>query len=154
MVKTILVVDDARFMREMLKDIISQKYEVVGEAEDGEEAVEKVKKLNPDLVTLDVIMPGKNGFEALAEIKSLDDPPYVIMSTSIDQNEKIRIAKKIGADGYITKPFKEKRVLENLEKLETEEKVRKKEEEEEPSEEFEDPLKALDELEEEIEKEL
>ncbi len=150
MIKKILVVDDAKFMRKVLTDILSDRYEVVGEAENGEEGVKKVKELDPDLVTLDVVMPKMNGFEALAQIKSMDFPPLVVMSTSVDQNEKIQIAKKIGADGYITKPFKEGKVLDTIEKLEKEKEVGE-EKREEPEE---DPLETLNKLEEEIEEEL
>lgn len=150
MIEKILVVDDAKFMRKVLTDILSDHYEVVGEAENGKIAVEKVKELDPDLVTLDVVMPEMNGFEALAQIKSMDSPPLVVMSTSVDQNEKIQIAKKIGADGYITKPFKEGKVLDTIEKLKKEKEVGE-EKIEEPEE---DPLEALEKLEEEIEEEL
>ena len=71
--KTILIVDDAAFMRMMIKDILTKNgYEVVGEAQDGVEAVEKYKELDPDLVTMDITMPEMDGVTALKEIKKID----------------------------------------------------------------------------------
>ncbi|HVI20475.1 MAG TPA: response regulator, partial [Bacillus sp. (in: firmicutes)] len=70
MAHRILVVDDAAFMRMMIKDILTKNgYDVVGEASDGQQAVEKYKELHPDLVTMDITMPEMDGITALKEIK-------------------------------------------------------------------------------------
>ncbi|MEM1506411.1 response regulator, partial [Domibacillus sp. 8LH] len=67
----ILIVDDAAFMRMMIKDILTKNgFDVVGEAQDGVQAVEKYNELEPDLVTMDITMPEKDGITALKEIKA------------------------------------------------------------------------------------
>ena len=73
MAHRILVVDDAAFMRMMIKDILTKNgYDVVGEAADGQQAVEKYKELHPDLVTMDITMPEMDGITALKEIKKIN----------------------------------------------------------------------------------
>ena len=111
---SVLVVDDSAFMRNLLKQLLEGEHEVVGEAENGVEAVEKYRELNPDVVTMDVVMPIRNGIEATSEIKSLDAESAVIMCTSVGQEEKMREAVEAGADGYITKPFQKPNVLEAI----------------------------------------
>ncbi len=117
MAEKVLIVDDTKFMRKMLRKILSMKYNIVGEAENGKQAVEMVKELDPDLVTLDVVMPEMDGFEALSEIKQFSENQKVIMCTSVDQHEKVTEAIKRGADGYIVKPFKKDSVLEEISKV-------------------------------------
>jgi len=117
MANRILIVDDTKFMRKMLRKILSVKYNVIGEAENGREAFNMVQEHDPDLVTLDVVMPKMDGFEALSKIKDNDASQKVIMCTSVDQHEKVIEAMKRGADGYIVKPFKKESVLEEIEKV-------------------------------------
>lgn len=70
MANRILIVDDAAFMRMMIRDILSKNgFEVVGEAQDGSQAIEKFKELRPDLITMDITMPEMDGIAALKEIK-------------------------------------------------------------------------------------
>ncbi|ELZ26246.1 response regulator containing chey-like receiver domain and arac-type DNA-binding domain [Halogeometricum pallidum JCM 14848] len=114
MASTVLVVDDSAFMRNLLKQLLDGEHEVVGEAENGVEAVEKYRELSPDVVTMDVVMPIRNGIEATTEIKSLDTNASVIMCTSVGQEEKMREAVEAGADGYITKPFQKPNVLQAI----------------------------------------
>ncbi|WP_049987007.1 chemotaxis protein CheY [Halobellus rufus] len=114
MARTVLVVDDSAFMRNLLKQLLEEDHEVVGEAENGVEAVELYRELDPDVVTMDVVMPIRNGIEATAEIKSLDPASSVIMCTSVGQEEKMREAVEAGADGYITKPFQKPNVLQAI----------------------------------------
>jgi two-component system chemotaxis response regulator CheY len=101
-------------MRNLLKQLLEDDHEVVGEAENGVEAVELYNELDPDVVTMDVVMPIRNGIEATAEIKSGDPNASVIMCTSVGQEEKMREAVEAGADGYITKPFQKPNVLEAI----------------------------------------
>lgn len=117
MAESVLIIDDTKFMRKMLRKILSMKYNVAGEAENGVEGFSKVKELKPDLVTLDVVMPKMDGFEALDKIKEYDESQNVIMCTSVDQHEKVIEAIKRGADGYIVKPFKKDSVLEEIDKV-------------------------------------
>ncbi len=114
MARSVLVVDDSAFMRNLLKQLLEEDHEVVGEAENGVEAVELYHELDPDVVTMDVVMPIRNGIEATAEIKGDDPNASVIMCTSVGQEEKMREAVEAGADGYITKPFQKPNVLEAI----------------------------------------
>ncbi len=112
MAKKIIVVDDAPIIRLMLKDILQYSgYEVACECGSGKEAVEKFKEIKPDLVTMDIIMPQKDGIEALEEILKLDPNAKVVMVTAIDQRESLMRAIKAGAADYIVKPFENDRVL-------------------------------------------
>ncbi|MDD3976695.1 response regulator [Methanomicrobium antiquum] len=111
----ILVVDDTMFMRTLLKNILfSGSHDIVGEAEDGEDAVEKYKALKPDLVTMDVVMPKMNGIEALKAIMALDPNAKVVMCTAVGQEQMVKLAIKTGAKGYIVKPFQAPKVLEEV----------------------------------------
>lgn len=113
----ILVVDDAPIIRLMLKDIlVANGYEVVGEGGDGNEGVQKYKDLKPDLVTMDITMPEKDGIQALEEILAIDEDARVIMITAIDQRESLMDAIRSGATDYIIKPFETDRVLSAIKK--------------------------------------
>ncbi|WP_017187654.1 response regulator [Alkalibacillus haloalkaliphilus] len=111
----ILIVDDAAFMRMMIKDILEKNdYVIVGEAENGQEAVEQYKELKPDLVTLDITMPEKNGIEALKEIMSEDSNAKVVMCSAMGQQAMVIDAIQAGAKDFIVKPFQADRVLEAI----------------------------------------
>jgi len=111
----ILIVDDTLFMRTLLKNILfSGGHTIVGEAGDGDEAIEKYKELKPDLVTMDVVMPKMNGIEALKAIKGIDPGARVVMCTAVGQEQMVKLAIKSGARGYIVKPFQAPKVLEEI----------------------------------------
>jgi two-component system chemotaxis response regulator CheY len=113
----VLVVDDAAFMRMMLTDILTKGgYEVIGEAENGLDAIEKYNQLHPDLVTMDITMPEKDGLEALKEIKKVDTDAKVIMCSAMGQQDMVLDAIKSGAKDFIVKPFQGDRVLEAINK--------------------------------------
>jgi two-component system chemotaxis response regulator CheY len=117
MAKKVLVTDDAPIIRLMIKDIIQYHgYEVVGEANNGAEAVELYKTLKPDLVTMDIIMPEKDGIQALEEILKYDPEAKVVMVTAIDQRESLMKAIRLGATDYIVKPFENERVISAVKK--------------------------------------
>ena len=118
MSKRILIVDDAALMRMMIKDILVKNgFEVVGEAQDGVEAVEKYAELKPDLVTLDITMPEKDGLTALKEILSSDSDAKVIMCSAMGQQSMVIDAIQAGAKDFIVKPFQADRVLEAINKV-------------------------------------
>ena len=117
MSKRILIVDDAAFMRMMIKDILTKNgYEVVGEAADGVQAVEKYNEIRPDLVTMDITMPEKDGIAALKEIKSFDPNAVVIMCSAMGQQAMVIDAIQAGAKDFIVKPFQADRVIEAIQK--------------------------------------
>jgi two-component system, chemotaxis family, chemotaxis protein CheY len=114
----ILVVDDAAFMRRMVSDVLtSGGHEVVGEAADGNEAVERYKELRPDVMTLDITMPEKDGLTALRELIAIDPSATVVMCSALGQESKVLEAVKAGAKDFIAKPFEAQRVLTAIEKV-------------------------------------
>jgi two-component system chemotaxis response regulator CheY len=103
----VLVVDDAIFMRNMIKDIFAgDEFEVVGEAANGVEAVEKYKELKPDLTTMDIVMPFKSGIEATKEILDVDKDACIIMCSALGQESLVMEAIEAGAADFVVKPFK------------------------------------------------
>ena len=114
----VLIVDDAAFMRMMLKDIITDiGHEVIGEACNGFEAVELYKSLQPDIVTLDITMPEKDGITALSEIMTINPKARCIMCSAMGQQSMVVKAIKSGAKDFIIKPFMPARIKEALDKL-------------------------------------
>lgn len=109
----ILIADDALFMRITLKNILTQAgYEVVGEAFNGQEAIELYQALKPDLTILDITMPEVGGIEALREIRKINPEANVFMCTSMGQRNMVIEAIQAGAKDFIVKPFQPERVLE------------------------------------------
>ncbi len=118
MAKTVLITDDAAFMRMMLKDILTKGgYEVIGEAGNGNEALEKYKELKPDIVTMDITMPDCDGIQGLKNIKAVDVGANVIMCSAMGQQAMVLEAIQSGAKDFIVKPFQPDRVLEALKKV-------------------------------------
>ena len=108
----VLVVDDAAFMRKLVTDALTKGgHEVIGEAADGNEAVQRYRELRPEVTTLDITMPEKDGLAALQEIIGLDPAARVIMCSALGQESKVLESIKIGAKDFIVKPFKAERVL-------------------------------------------
>jgi two-component system, chemotaxis family, chemotaxis protein CheY len=117
MANRILIVDDAAFMRMMIRDILSKNgYEVVGEANDGVQAIEKFKELRPDLITMDITMPEMDGINALKEIKKIEPSAKVIMCSAMGQQAMVIDAIQAGAKDFIVKPFQADRVIEAIKK--------------------------------------
>jgi two-component system chemotaxis response regulator CheY len=118
MPKRVLIVDDAIFMRNMIKDIFaSGGFEVVGEAANGLEAIDKYKDLRPDLTTMDIVMPFKSGIEATREIVKLDGNALIIMCSALGQESLVMEAIEAGASDFIVKPFKAEDVLAVVKKV-------------------------------------
>jgi DNA-binding NarL/FixJ family response regulator len=101
----LLIADDHRLFAEALEAILAteERIEVVGRAADGEEAVALARRLQPDVVALDISMPVMDGFEAAEELEQFDDPPAVLMLTGSSAPADIDRARRVGAKGYITK---------------------------------------------------
>ena len=118
MAKNILICDDAAFMRMMIKDILTKNgYNVAGEAENGQKAVEKYNETKPDLVLMDITMPEMDGIQALKAIKAADANATVIMCSAMGQQALVIESIQAGAKDFIVKPFQADRVLEAVKKV-------------------------------------
>ena len=108
----VLIADDAAFMRMMIKNILSQNgHEVVGEAENGAQAVSKYAELKPAVTTMDITMPEKDGIAALKEILAADPAAKVVMCSALGQEAKVIESIRSGAKDFVVKPFQQDRVL-------------------------------------------
>ena len=109
----VLVVDDAAFMRKMVSDALTKGgHEVVGEAGNGIEAIAQYQALKPEVTTLDITMPEKDGLAALKEIISIDPGARVVMCSALGQESKVLESIKAGAKDFVVKPFQPDRVIE------------------------------------------
>ncbi len=117
MTHTVLVVDDTKFMRKMLTDMLKQfGYKVVGEADNGRQAVQKFNELRPEIVMMDITMPEMDGIEAMREIRRIEPSAVVLICSAMSQQDLISDALKAGANGYVMKPFKPDKVHEVIRK--------------------------------------
>lgn len=115
-----MIVDDNDMMRSILRAMLrGEEYEVVGEARNGNVAVEMSERLKPQIVCMDVMMPEKNGIDALCEIKAARPETAVVMITSNADPDTVQESIQNGASGFIVKPFNAARVLDTLEKVAT-----------------------------------
>ena len=118
MSKKVLITDDALFMRVTLRNILTKGgYEVVAEAVNGVDSVEKYLEHKPDLVTMDITMPEMDGISALREIRKHDPKAVVMMCTSMGQKTMVMEAIAAGAKDFIVKPFQPDKVIEAVQKL-------------------------------------
>jgi len=117
--KRILIVDDAQFTRNMLKKIINKTdfSEVVGEASNGNEAIIAYKKLKPDLVTMDLVMPEKGGIETIDEILKYDKAAAIVVVSALGQEALVLEAAKKGAKDFIQKPYKSEQIIEVMDRV-------------------------------------
>lgn len=116
--KKVLVVDDMLFMRMALKSILEKNgFSIIGNAENGVEAVKKYMECTPDIVTMDITMPEMSGLDALKKIKQYDPKARVVMVSAMGQEQCVKEAIINGAKYFIVKPFKEAQVIETLNKV-------------------------------------
>ncbi|MFZ3102642.1 MAG: response regulator [Desulfitobacteriaceae bacterium] len=109
---SVLIVDDSGFLRVMLKQMLTENgYEVIGEAVNGRDAIDKYQKLTPKLVTMDITMPEMSGIEAVVEIMKIDKHAKIIMVTAIGQLAAVLASIKAGAKDFILKPYEEEKVI-------------------------------------------
>lgn len=114
----ILIVDDSRTSRKILRTLLEEAgHEIVAEAENGQDGVDKYKELKPDVTTLDITMPVMDGLEALKLIKEFDKSAKVIMVTAAGQQNKMVEAIKVGASEFVTKPFEKENILRLIDKM-------------------------------------
>lgn len=113
-----LIVDDAALIRIRLREILVKAgCDIVGEAANGDEAVESYKELRPDLVTLDISMPEMNGIEALKQIMAIDNTVKIIIISAVGQKVLIAEALRNGAKAFIIKPFDPQKVIEKVKRV-------------------------------------
>ena len=114
----VMVVDDASFMRMVLKDmLIKNGHDVIAEATNGKEALDRYKECKPDLVTMDITMPDVDGIEGVKLIKGFDPNAKIIMCSAMGQESMVKDAVIAGARDFIVKPFKEDRIVAAITKL-------------------------------------
>lgn len=114
----ILIVDDAKFMRMTLSNILKKAgFEIVGEGENGKDAIRLYRELQPDLVTLDITMPEMSGLEAVKEIKREFPDAKVMMCSAMGQQKMVVEAIEAGAKDFIVKPFDEARVVDAIRRI-------------------------------------
>ncbi len=108
----IILVDDLSFMRDAIRSIVEKEnITVVGEAENGSEAVQLYSELSPDIVLMDITMPVMDGLESLKHIRAYDSGAKVIMCSALGQQKYIIKAIQLGARDFILKPFKPARII-------------------------------------------
>ncbi len=118
MARTLLVTDDALIIREMIKDAASSAgWRVVGEASNGQEAVDRYRDLRPDAATIDLVMPEFDGLHGLRGIIALDPDAKVVVVSALDQKDVLKAAFKLGASDFVVKPFDKRVLLDTLEQL-------------------------------------
>mgnify|MGYP000321245577 CR=1 FL=1 len=121
MKKKVLIVDDALFMRRYIRNILEKSdFEVCGEASNAPEAVKKYKELNPDLVTMDIIMPRLeelDGVSAIREILSFDNNAKIIIISAVGEEALVKEALSYGAKAFLVKPLKPDRLIETLNQI-------------------------------------
>ena len=118
MTKTLLVTDDALIIREMIKDAATDAgWEIAGEAVNGQEAIDQYQVLQPDAVTLDLVMPDFDGLHALRGIMLADPQARVCVVSALDQKKVLKEAFKIGASDFIVKPFDKTNLIDTLDHM-------------------------------------
>lgn len=116
--RQVLITDDTAFMRMTLRNILEKNgYQVVGEAEDGQDALDKYCDLRPDLVTMDITMPRMDGITAIKKIMEVDPQARIIVCSAMGQKALVIEALNAGARDFIVKPFQADRIINALQKI-------------------------------------
>ncbi len=124
MTKTLLVTDDAAIVREKIKEVARHAgWDIVGEASNGKEAVERYAELRPMAMTLDLVMPEYDGIYALREILAMDPNAKVIVISALGQKNVLKDAFKLGAADFVVKPFDKRTLTNTLEQFATSEEL-------------------------------
>jgi two-component system chemotaxis response regulator CheY len=114
----VLIADDLKFIKLVLRELLEKAgFRVVGEASNGQEAVELYKDKRPDVVLMDITMPKMDGLSALKQILKIDPQAKIIMCSALGQQSLIVQALQLGAKDFIVKPFREDRVIAAIKKI-------------------------------------
>jgi two-component system chemotaxis response regulator CheY len=112
---TLLVTDDSLIIRQIIKDMATNAgWTVIGEASNGQEAIERYRQLRPDAVTLDLVMPEHDGLYALRGIMQFDPQAKVLLVSAVEQRGVLKDAFKAGAADFVAKPFDKENLLATL----------------------------------------
>ena len=115
MTKRVIIADDSMLMRRMIRDSLEYcGWEVVGEAANGQEAIERYRQSRPDAVTMDIVMPGTDGLYALEQILKLDPAAKVVVVSALNQTKLISDAIRKGAQDFLVKPFLPEQIQETM----------------------------------------
>ncbi|MEO9475367.1 MAG: response regulator [Cyclobacteriaceae bacterium] len=118
MSNTVLIVDDSIYMRSLIRTALEEAgYEVIGEAKDGESAIDLAMETEPDLITLDNILPDMMGFEILKVLRDQGLESKIVMISAVGQQTVINKGKELGASDYIVKPFTSEALVEVVNKV-------------------------------------
>lgn len=116
--KKILIVDDSDQTRNALREILEKNdFDVIGEANNGSDALKLAGKIFPDIILLDIIMPRLGGIETLRMLRSMNKDWKVVMVSALDSMDRVKECMKAGANYYILKPFEETKVIEIINKV-------------------------------------
>jgi two-component system chemotaxis response regulator CheY len=110
--RELLIADDSAFTRRLLRDVLEEEYEIVGEVANGVEAVDAFESRRPDVVVIDADLPIRDGVEATAEICEQAPETSVIVCARAFDEQRLRAAEEAGADGCVRKPFRRAGLLE------------------------------------------
>lgn len=111
----VFIVDDSGYMRQVIRKHLENKgYEIVGEAQDGLEAIQKYQELKPDITTMDISMKKVGGIEATKKIKAMDADAKIIIVSALGESRFIKEAIQAGAHDFIIKPFAEERLISSI----------------------------------------
>lgn len=114
---TVLICDDVPYMRTLLNDIFTRAgYEVIGTAETGAQAVAMYKELQPDVVTMDIVMRDMGGIDAVRQICNYDNRARILMCSAMAQSALVMEAMRAGAREFVVKPFQPSRLLEAVQR--------------------------------------
>jgi two-component system, chemotaxis family, chemotaxis protein CheY len=118
MPKNVLIVDDSPYMRTVIKDALENGgFNIIGQAANGEEAIDLALELNPDIITLDNILPDMIGLDVLKVYKAEGLKSKVIIISAVGQESIIQSGLELGALAYIVKPFTKEQLLKEIQKL-------------------------------------
>jgi DNA-binding response OmpR family regulator len=114
--KTILVIDDDEKLGKLLKDYLAQFDMQVTATADPDKGLSALRKLKPDLVILDVMLPGKDGFEVCKEIRRLSNTPIIMLTARGDLTDRV-VGLEVGADDYLSKPFEARELVARIQSV-------------------------------------
>ncbi len=116
--KKVLIVDDSLYMRTLIKDaLVANGYNVVGQAANGESAIDMALDLQPDLITLDNILPDMLGLDILKTLREEEVEAKIIMISAVGQQSVVDEGMRLGLDDYLVKPFTAEQLVESIDKV-------------------------------------